>query len=307
MTAYYILDWIYYGELDEEQKTIAASRVTMLHALLNASKSTNLRTLTSRGYVNDSLKKRYGLLLHVPNQIPRQLSNLPDVVSLRGILENSQVRVRPTLAERFQLAQRITTTFMELHNSRWLHKGFTSEKVVFVSTTPQNTPTKIPYHDPYVIGFEFARPTGPSNTSLPVIVKPGTEIYMHPRLREMTSSAHGQDIAARFRRGYDLYSLSLVLLEIALWQPLSALSKSNLTPEKLHARFITIVEQNVAHTMGSAYRNAVLAGLRWFETSKSALEILYDEDDSDAGQLQRMYWEMVRPIESCACRNEGGL
>jgi hypothetical protein len=106
----------------------------------------------------------------------------PYVVSLREILETSQTRVRPTVEERFRLAQRIATTFMEFHNASWLHKGFTSDRVVFVSTIVENYVTKIPYQDPYVIGFEVARPTGPTNISLPTILKPGTEFYMQPRL-----------------------------------------------------------------------------------------------------------------------------
>lgn len=276
----------------------------MLHALLNTSKPPNLRTLTSDGYVDDSLKKRYGLLLQLPNQATSISPELPDVLSLGEILETSQTYARPTLAERFQLAQRITTTFMELHNSRWLHKGFTSAKVIFISTSGPNISTKISYNDPYIVGFEFSRPTGRSNVSLPVVLNPGTEIYMHPRLRELNSGSYGEETVTRYRRGYDLYSLSLVLLEIALWQPLSAFAKKKFTPEKLHARFITIVEQNVAHTMGSNYKNAILAGLRWLESSESAVGCSSDGDESDAGQLQRMYWEIVRPIESCACRND---
>jgi hypothetical protein len=79
---------------------------------------------------------------------------------------------------------------MELYSARWLRKGFTSDKVVFVLTIVENYVTKIPYQDPCVItrNFEFCRPTGPANTSLPVILKPGMELQMYPRLRGITAS-----------------------------------------------------------------------------------------------------------------------
>jgi hypothetical protein len=96
------------------------------------------------------------------------------------------------------------------------------------------------------------------------------------------SSANIQDTAICFCRGYDIYNLSLLLLEIALWQLLGTFSKANLTPEKLHKRFIAISEQNVAHTMGSAYRVAVLPCPRRFETLKTTQELSEQEEVSAA-------------------------
>jgi len=77
---------------------------------------------------------------------------------------------------------------MELYSGRWIHKGFTNDKVGFVSTIVSNYVTKLPNQDPCVIGFEFCRPTGPANISLPVILKPRMKLQMCPRLREITAS-----------------------------------------------------------------------------------------------------------------------
>jgi hypothetical protein len=72
---YYLVDCIYYGKLDEDQKYIAASRVRILHLLLSTRKPSNLRTLASRRHIDDSLKRWYGLLLQAPGQAPQEALN----------------------------------------------------------------------------------------------------------------------------------------------------------------------------------------------------------------------------------------
>jgi hypothetical protein len=66
-----------------------------------------------------------------------------------------------------------------------------------------------------------------------------------------------------------------------------------------------LLSKSCSHTVGSVVRDAVLARLRWFEPSKNTREVSEEKEDSAAEQLQKMYWEILRHIESCACRVHG--
>ena len=70
----------------------------------------------------------------------------------------------------------------------------------------------------------------------------------------------------RYRAEFDYYSLGLVLLEIGLWQPLSAITKNlsavnkdreGLSPEKLRETLLTDVLPGLCRTMGHRYFSVV--------------------------------------------------
>ncbi len=109
----------------------------------------------------------------------------------------------------------------------------------------------------------------------------------------------------RFKAAYDIYSLSATLLEIGLWQPLKALVPARAdSPRDVQALLVGIAEQNLAHTMGVKYRDAVIRGLRWAEESgphNGYTSQITDEADIAMLDVQRMFWDVVRPLEECAC------
>ena len=75
----------------------------------------------------------------------------------------------------------------------------------------------------------------------------------------------------RYRAGFDYYSLGLVLLEIGLWEPLSAITKDlsavnkdreGLSPEKLQETLLTDVLPGLCRTVGPRYFSVVNRCLR---------------------------------------------
>ncbi len=66
---------------------------------------------------------------------------------------------------------------------------------------------------PYLTGFEYARPARIGEATKATPVSPAWEIYRHPNIQ-------GADAETRqyYRKTFDIYSLGVVLLEIALWK-----------------------------------------------------------------------------------------
>ena len=175
--------------------------------------------LNCLGYFQDDSADRrlFGFI----NVIPPKASQLSIPVSLNELLQDVRNPKRtfalPTLPQRIRIAQRLAITFLELHNSEWLHKSFHSDNVIFFK---QNDKV-VQFEAPYVCGFEFSRPDQVSAISFDV-QSSLMDIYRHPSLRGPFQPGKERP---RYQRAYDVYSLGLVLLEIGLWQSVRAFQK----------------------------------------------------------------------------------
>lgn len=313
-----LVDWIGYGRLTKPEKLVAVSKIEQLCELLKfENKPQKLGILPGLGFLDDVVRKRYGLLLRLPESISGSeissvsLAQVLDMATTKG-KERPVQSYKPSLPERFQLARRLAQTFLELHKVRWFHKGFDSRKVIFFcSNQTTGDPPVIMFGDPFVIGFEFSRPSGKENISLPLVSTPGFEVYSHPDLRtgdpsaNPSSNAHPPTAASpRFKAAYDIFSLSSVLLEIGLWTPLKyILPRYENNPRDTQRLLQGVAKQNLGHTMGSKYRDAVLLGLRWVEDSgpKNGYRAGADEGEVAMVDVQRMFFDIMRPLEECAC------
>ncbi|KAI2622010.1 hypothetical protein GGS26DRAFT_258850 [Hypomontagnella submonticulosa] len=308
-----LIDWVRYEYLKKEERDIAQARIAQICALLSAAKNPEaLQLLPSAGYVEDVVRKRYGILLSVPQTLQSQSRDLAGVFSLAEVLNMNKphaarglASIKPSLPQRFRLARKLVYSFMQLHSARWLHKGFRGEKVVFFATKDRHAEgDKLPtadFDNPYVVGFEFARQSGVENISLPILRDPGDQIYVHPDLLAedalATAEAGGETVvlpAQRYNQSYDLYSLALVLIEIGLWQPLSTYVKPNTPAAHLGGEFKKLAARNLAHTMGPGYRDVVVKMLGW-EMAQA------DEETGWVEGLDRAYLEIVKPLEECSC------
>jgi serine/threonine protein kinase len=105
---------------------------------------------------------------------------------------------------------------MYLHSVNWLHKGFRSDSIIFFPD-PEKT-GQLDYAAPILSGFNYARPDLPSEfTERPA----GVDLYRHPDLTK--------DLCTRSKKSHDIYSLGIVLLEIAYWQPIDKILNLDLT------------------------------------------------------------------------------
>jgi hypothetical protein len=180
-------------------------RISKLSALLSdAQKPTQFHTPSCIGYFNDAPNYRFGLVFRRPVDVSSAavLSSLFDL-----IISNE----KPSLSVRVRLAHTLATSVQYLHSTDWLHKAFRSQNVVFF-TNPGDTDMSTPY----LCGFGLSRPAQNTEMTEQPDSIPLYNLYRHP----LAHSSIAVDSKSGFKKVFDVYSLGIVLLELALWMPL---------------------------------------------------------------------------------------
>ncbi len=195
----------------------SALRTLALAEMLHLPKPASLHAPECVGYFDDrdvSGADRYGWIFRMPEGSDYDTR----VVSLHELL--GEARHKPPLAARVALAAKLCATVLDLHAVNWLHKGIYSDNVVFhVNADDEGggsglglgyDPTR-----PVLSGFEFSRPDGTLTTARDVDVV--WDLYRWPGIQRQ------RPMERNSKKTYDLYSLGLVLLEIAHWERLERL------------------------------------------------------------------------------------
>ncbi|KAL9081871.1 MAG: hypothetical protein Q9159_006947 [Coniocarpon cinnabarinum] len=106
---------------------------------------------------------------------------------------------------------------------------------------------------PYIFGFEFSRPDSYFSAGF-IDACPERDVYRHP-VRQ------GQPLTT-FKKIHDIYSLGVVLLEIAVWRPAVTLEKNHFAHAKDGAAIATHLlkhaQKHVDTYMGERYKDMVL-------------------------------------------------
>lgn len=177
------------------------NRVRELVTLLQAPKPPEFCAPECLGYFDDRDDKehsdhdfRFGLIF-------KKAEGGGAPVSLNQMFD----KPTPSLTERIALAHRISVSVLYLHAVNWLHKGLRSDSIVFF-------PTKSPrdVSSPRLSGFEYSRPDKEGETTTGGNVNNWWELYVHPDYQ-------GSGTKGTYRKTFDIYSLGIVLLEIAVW------------------------------------------------------------------------------------------
>jgi Prion-inhibition and propagation/Protein kinase domain len=267
-------------------------RVRKLASLLGSKhKPTEFRAPMCLGYFDDirSETARYGFVY----EIPRHDSPNVEIVSLRDKLH---APTRPSLTKRIELALAISKSLMYLHSVNWLHKGLRSDNILFFNVMSQadRESVNLDYGSPTLSGFDYARPNLPEATSEPFTHNIEHDLYRHPRVLGHASS--------RSRKSDDIYSLGVMLVEIAYWQQIEDIMQLSLQGKGKSSRVRKIRERlldskesynaTVQDLAGDIYAEVVrkcLAGGPEFGVSEDA-----DETDPMVGvELQRCFIENV--------------
>lgn len=290
------IDWLDYKELSSDQREIASGRINSLCDLLGSKKPDKLVTLQPRGYVSDPTRERFGILSEYP-------PHTRAIVSLRDLLGTQTRYPRMALGQRFSLARKICTAFLELHKARWLHKGFSSLSVLISS--PQNASEeeeedKKTLEFLAISGFQYARPAGNAQVSLPIQpdVQDDLMLYHHPEVRgNIGAEARPGNAYKKYLARHDIYSLGVVLFEIGVWKPIADFPRlrESRQPAEFSSSLRKLARANLHHSMGQRYADVVLHCLDCPE-----------EPDSMEGkyQLKSMLYEIVEPMQSCHCRSD---
>ncbi|KAK5044781.1 hypothetical protein LTR84_010437 [Exophiala bonariae] len=174
--------------------------------------------------------------------------------SLQELLTLKELRkaYRPPLEGRVRLALRLCRCVLMLHTAGWLHKAIRPSNVMFFP--PEYGASIGALDSAYLIGFESAREDELAFTSDTVFTETlSTETewqyYEHP-LRQGEQKR-------KFSKVFDIYSLGLVLLDIALWNPFTA-SLEGVEPTKAKSFVLKhLLQGEVAFRVGSIYEDVI--------------------------------------------------
>jgi len=294
------IEWRYYepvlGDGDNEKNdeegqrppTFVENRISKMAKLLrDREKPAEFRVPECLGYVRDLNECRLGFVftLDAASEPP----NGPPI----SLLELLSSRRKPSLTTRIKIASLVSSSVWYLHSTHWLYKGLRSENIVFQSPEALSAPL------PLLCGFDYSRPADVDETTERPLQNPLHDLYRHPgaQFDSPREGRHG------FRRVYDIYSLGVVLVEIAAWQPVYAVL--GIDPiQRLKAATVKAVRQelllpdrldDLEAEAGTVFASVVKACLSGDFVSNEA-----PPAEGDAG-LQLDFWEkVVKPLEEIA-------
>jgi hypothetical protein len=240
----------------------------------------SFRLPTCLGYIEDSREHRFGIVL-------RSWSGRPQ--SLLSRLETSDIGI----SGRCMIARQIAASLLYLHAVNWLHKGLRSAGILLGEdkSSPGTDEGRV-----LMSGFGFSRPSDNSFTSSGPPHDSKWSVYCHPAYLDT-------DRKSGYRKSYDIYSLGIILIEIALWKPIDQILEplhsgrdSALGNERqdTRARILdsnTVIEQ-VRLNMDDRYAKATRACIEGLP----AFGLSDDADEANpyvAALLQRSFIEVV--------------
>ena len=197
------VEWKQYDwAVSEEARRKIQDGIVNLAMLLNAPKHPVFRTLDCVGVIDEPRSQRYLYMYRWP--VDAQQPAEPR--SLHELLSSS---FKPSLTDRIELARDLVHALCYLHLSNWMHKSFSSHNILFF---PSSSGAPRTLNNPYIVGFDCSRQDVAGEPSQRLNRDPNTDIYRHPDCLE--------EGYAGFHKSYDVYSLGLILFEIAKWRTL---------------------------------------------------------------------------------------
>lgn len=263
--------------ISDELKDLVRESIRKLVSLLGeASSRRKLHTLQAVGYVDDPDYHCCWIVFQFPLGPVGSLLAGPDSratepLSLHRLFSSP---LKPPLEARYQLAKRLVDTFARLYGSQWMHKGINSKNVIFpqvYSAESVQSFASTGIQTALVQGFNYSRQLTQAQTidRGKVLNDLESAIYRHP--------FYQGEAASGYQVHYDIYSLGLVLLEIALWGPLMDLLAAKhrpgkeppvaLSPEMVHfheaeaielkRRVMMRIDSELAYRVGTKYKELV--------------------------------------------------
>jgi hypothetical protein len=176
-------------------------RIILLTDLLSFKKPEGFRAPDCLGYVKDSssdrMLSRFGIVFEKPTTSSK-------LTTLHQLLEKA---AKPSLSSRMCLCATLARSIYSFHAVNWMHKGLRSQNIIFFL----NDSARPDLGAPFLSGFELSRPSMRAEMTENPDFNPFQDIYRHPL-------AQSSEASSRYRRSYDIYSLGIMLIEIALWK-----------------------------------------------------------------------------------------
>jgi hypothetical protein len=238
--------------------------------------------LKCKGYYHDASRLQFGIVYELP-----LFAGSTDPMNLVQVISGTQPRAKqPSLTQKFKLASTLVSHILSFHTGGWLHKNICAFNIICFPKVFNSLAESL--SSPYFIGFNHSR----LNDENSVVPGPETE-YQHPQyLRNTMKYADDpQTPLRRFRQEFDYYSVGLVLMEIAFWIPLSAITKAVTgSPEELLTELLKKYIPLVKTYMGDSYGESV----------RSCLTCYTGDDRTPEKVREDFSVNVVIPISQCS-------
>ena len=167
------------------------------------------------GYFYDEKRRRFGLVFEKPPRAKHQAPvTLYDLFNRTGGKNDTM----PSLTDRIAVMRTLSEAVERLHSVNWLHKDLRSANILFFKDAQSG---KTDLESLLISGFHYFRPTARDHMTERPSDDLKADLYRHP-------FAQRQSNRSGFKKSHDIYSLGVLLLEIASWKPLDRLLNINL-------------------------------------------------------------------------------
>jgi hypothetical protein len=238
-------------------------QVEKMSELLCHRKDLSFHILPGLGYVHEKVKNRVGLIFQLG---PRLKDASMPPVTLQSLYATHR---RMSLSRRVDMAYAIIRALESLHRVEWIHKEIRSDNICFLAVPKTELDSganifEIDFRSPWLFGFEYARAMA-AGTKLEEDHSETRNLYRHPQRWSRPQ--------VRFTRPHDVYSLGVVLMEIASWRQISDVVrltgrvKADTFREKLEEK----LERDLKHQVGDVLSETISACFR-FEKSAEGMD-----------------------------------
>ncbi|KAF4976584.1 hypothetical protein FZEAL_6762 [Fusarium zealandicum] len=249
------------------------------------------RTMRCLGYYvekQSAAEPRYGFVFENPDGVDPALKP----TSLMELISETRM---PSLSVRVKLMRALAEFLEKLHAVNWLHKGLRSQSIIFF----QEYSGDVDLTKPYLSGFDYSRPESADYMSESPPAVAAEDLYRHPSVQGgPREDVHGHG----FKKYHDIYSLGVVLLEIAYWKPIYSIlgfdSAQVVRPREVAGVKTQLLEGGyggyVRSNLGDIVADIILTCLN----GHSAFGIVESSRDKDgeavaAMKLQARFFEVV--------------
>jgi hypothetical protein len=250
------------------------------------------------GYFEESVQAHFGLLYELPSCFSPLDSEklgsfvMPYAATLSDLLCNPILE--PSLEFKYRLAYNLSKTVFDLHSKGIMHGNLASTNVVFLEQQSPGSKgidalADVNVRQPYVTSFDLFQDSviQPANEDF---YGSNTVLYKHPLDPRITPHT----ILTYESRSLDVYSLAMILLEIALWRPLAE---------------IFPVHLGILEDLSGVYKQlAARCGSRYLQATKACWKAIDDEMSNCSRPevpLQKVYGRVMRALESCCIPDDG--
>lgn len=258
------------------------TRIHVLGALLSTPGAEEFHRMPFVGILDD---KDFGLRSHgnrrigLVYRIPKSMGSLESPQSLAQLIQrDTKDKTRPALGDRFELAYTLASAMSLFHATNWLHKSFRSDNILFGED--------VDITKPYISGFGYSRPAVEDSIETHPAGDPELDLYYHPEVMEGWTKIK------------DMYSLGMVLLEVAYWRPMFEPRFRGMGLHQMSEDIITSLNgkggRDLAGIVGQVYVDVVKRCL------SGSFGVKTGETREEAKVLSSMFcYSILQPLASC--------